>query len=557
MSRLSLRRRPALVTALAVFVLGGVGLSLTQHTPALPLPAGKAIQVALRSPFAHRAFRQARWTRLNVTPVDSGLERVSFYDGDRIMAEVAVNRAGGVVQAVDFNRLRVPYGDWIAYEPGLLVILAALFVVMSGVAPWRRMRNLDVLAALSLLAPVLLLQQRYVAGSVMAALPGLLYLAARCARMALAGAPQAAPSQPLFELVTSGWESHRRIRLMRLLLAAMAVMFVLVTVSSIDAVDVVYAVMEGATRLLGGLLPYGHMPGDVIHGDTYPLLSYALYVPLAWLSPVQSVWDSVDLALGLAVVAALVIAWAVFRVAVASDHVGVGRMAPTRELAGLRCAVAWLAFPPVLVATSSGTSDLVLGAMLALAILLWRRPGVCTALLAAGAWFKLAPLALVPIRLAPLGSRGLVRAMTGLVLVSLPMLALLIALGGTGGPVAMVQAISFQFSRGSPQSVWSAMGISGLQGLGEGAVLALVAAAVVRLRRDPALAEDRQRMAALTAAVLIGLQLTANYWAFLYLVWVVPLVAMATLGERNDLAAREEPEVAAVPPEAQALGAPA
>ena len=33
--------------------------------------------------------------------------------------------------------------------------------------------------------------------------------------------------------------------------------------------------------LVHGTLPYGHMPGDVFHGDVYPLLSYAVYAPLA------------------------------------------------------------------------------------------------------------------------------------------------------------------------------------------------------------------------------------------------------------------------------------
>ena len=33
-------------------------------------------------------------------------------------------------------------------------------------------------------------------------------------------------------------------------------------------------------------------------------------------------------------------------------------------------------------------------------------------------------------------------------------------------------------------------------------------------------------MAALCAAILIGLQLSADYWAFLYLAWVMPLLAL-------------------------------
>jgi hypothetical protein len=104
----------------------------------------------------------------------------------------------------------------------------------------------------------------------------------------------------------------------------------------------------------------------------------------------------------------------------------------------------------------------------------------------------------------------------------------------------MLHAISFQFSRESPQSIWSALGIPGLQPVGEAAVFAFVAAAVVRLRQEPELAECRQRMAALTAVILVGLQLAASYWAFLYLVWVFPLIAMSVLAEPATVAVRSE-----------------
>jgi hypothetical protein len=104
--------------------------------------------------------------------------------------------------------------------------------------------------------------------------------------------------------------------------------------------------------------------------------------------------------------------------------------------------------------------------------------------------------------------------------------------------------------------VWSALGLSGWQPVGEGAVLALIAAAMVRLRGDSELAEDRRRMATLTVAILIGLQLVANYWAFLYLVWVFPLLAMCVLGEPAALSERTE-VVTALSPKVGLSGAPA
>jgi hypothetical protein len=126
--------------------------------------------------------------------------------------------------------------------------------------------------------------------------------------------------------------------------------------------------------------------------------------------------------------------------------------------------------------------------------------------------------------------RQLGGALAVVAFVSAPLLILLVALGGLGGITAMVDALSFQLLRSSPQSVSAALGIGALQPLAQGAVLGLIVAAVIRLRADRALATDRARVAALSAAILIGLQLSADYWAFLYLTWVLPLLCISVLG---------------------------
>ena len=59
-------------------------------------------------------------------------------------------------------------------------------------------------------------------------------------------------------------------------------------------------------------------------------------------------------------------------------------------------------------------------------------------------------------------------------------------------------------------------------------------------------------MAALIAAILIGLQLSADYWAFLYLAWIVPMVGVSLLADRG--AAAELPEAAT---SVSRVGAPA
>ncbi|MFL5823357.1 MAG: glycosyltransferase 87 family protein [Solirubrobacteraceae bacterium] len=526
----SIKRRPALAAALVVFVVSGLALGLAQKTSPLPLPRAQAVQAALHSRLTQKVLSKEHWTRTTVSAVDAGLARVSFFDGGQIVAQVAVRPDGVVTHGEAFTARSVPYGDWIAYQPALLIGLAALFVLMAGVAPWRRIRNLDVAAALSLVAPMVLLQRRYVDASVLSAVPGLGYLMLRCAVRGLGPDADSKASTPLLDALTAGWDAGRRLRLLRILLAALVLVFVMVTVSSREAVDVAYAVMEGATKLIHGVLPYGHLQGDVIHGDTYPLLSYALYTPLAWISPVQSTWSSVDLALGLAAASALAVAWAVFKSAAGGRLAGL-RRSPDREAAGLRAAMLWLAFPPLLAAVSTGTSDVVLAALLAVALVLWRRPALATGLLAAAAWFKLVPLALIPARLATLRGRRLIHALLAIVAISVPMLALLVALGGIRGPVTMLHAISYQFSRGSPQSLWAVLGVQSLQPWAQAGALALIVGASVRLAIHPQWERDTVRVAALAGAILISLQLAANYWAFLYLIWTLPPIALSLLAQ--------------------------
>jgi Glycosyltransferase family 87 len=531
------------VAGVVVALIAGLALTLTHHEPSAPVPSRQAILAALHSPRVAEMLSGSHWDRAVASPIDPRLEQVDFYAGPRVVAAIALRGGRTPTQAINLRQTPVPYGDWIAYQPALLTVLCALFVVMTGVSPWRRLRNLDVAAAVSLVVSVVLFQRRYIDISVLVAAAGMTYLLVRCARKALGPTREPAPATPLFAAITSGLDVGRRIRWLRAMLLVLALVFVMVGVSSPDAVDVLYAVMEGATRIVHGMLPYGHMPPGIIHGDTYPILSYLLYTPVALVAPVNTVWDSVDGGLAIAVVAALVAAWGVFAlVAGGRTRARMSRPAEAEE-AGLRAAVAWLAFPPLLITVSTGTTDVVLAAMLLAAVLLWRRPAACSALLTSAGWFKLAPFALLTVSLAPLRGRRLAGAVAAIAAVSLPLFGMLVALGGLRGPADMMHAISYQFTRGSLQSVWGALGSTALQPLAEGCVLGLIAVAVVKLRRAPELANDRTRMAALAAAILIGLQLSADYWAFLYLAWIMPLVGVSLLADRAGAAETVEARV--------------
>jgi Glycosyltransferase family 87 len=554
-------RHAPLLAGAAVAVIAGIALIAVHSAPRSAVPRAVAIRTALRGEAARRALSGLHWTSVRTEPLDSRTERVSFFTGPRIAADVLVQSTAGptgagaqVVQAVNARSLRIPYGNWLAYQPALLFGLGFLFVLMAGVSPWRRVRNLDVAAAMSLLGSMLLFQYRYVDASMVVAAAGLGYLALRCARCGLGTRSESSPSTPLLTAVTRGWDPAIRVRWMRVSLVVLALVILMVGPGSPSAVDVLYAAMEGATRLIHGLLPYGHMPSGIVHGDTYPILSYVLYTPLTALAPVNSMWDSIELGLAVAALAALAGAWTVFRANAGPRRAGGQARSIGQEEAGLRAALAWLTFPPLLAVISTGTTDVVLAAMLGGAVLLWRRPTACAAMLAVAGWFKLAPFALVPVCVAPLRGRRLLAALAAVGAVSVPLLALLVILGGPGGPMAMVHAVAYQFSRGSGQSIWGALGIPGLQPLGQACVLGLMAAIVVKLRRDPEVALDRARMAALAAAILICLQLAADYWAFLYLVWIVPVLCMSLLADPGAGVADTEP-VAHAPARLQAAAA--
>ncbi len=344
-----------------------------------------------------------------------------------------------------------------------------------------------------------------------------MYLAGRCATWALRPAAERTGT-PLFELLTAHWSAERRQRLLVLIGGALALVIAMVGLSSSNVVDVGYAVMEGATDIVHGVLPYGHVPG-VFHGDTYPIGSYLLYAPVAALSPVATTFDNVDATLLVAVVAALAATWALLRA------LGPG---------GLRSVVAWLAFPPLLLTVSTGTTDVLLALIIVGAVLLWRRPTASTGLLAAGAWFKLFPVVLLPLWLARLRGWALTRALAATAAISATMVALLLALGGPHALTAMVHALGYQDSRVDPRSLWGQIGSVPLQQLAQAATVALIAGSAVRVRRDPVLAGDRARIAGLSAAILLGVQISAGYWVSLYLVWTFPLLALSLFAPTPD-----------------------
>jgi len=522
------------VAAAITFALLWGGLLATHRQTKLAVPKAVAVQHVLADSLTGHMLASLHWDRYDVTPMDSRYEILGFYRGPRIVATVTVGFDGHVVilNSTDLTRAQYQYGSSAADNARVLAVLCAVFVLMCAVWPLWRIRNLDVLVLASLTLSIVFYNSGMLSRMILVTYSALPYLGFRCAWWALRGAREGRASVPLFDHVTRRWSAGQQVRALRLTAVATALIVAVVGLTSLNVLDVGYAVMEGATLISHGVLPYGHIP-DVLHGDTYPLGSYLLYVPFALLSPVRNVWDDADLTLLVAVAAALLAALGLWRVAGRPATGGAGHGSREAERAGLRTAIAWLTFPPLIVTVTTGTTDVALAAILVGALVLWRRPAWSTALLSAAAWFKLVPLAILPLLLAGLRGRSLARSLAVIVMASAVMISILVALGGLAAPGRMLRAMSFQFTRGSQHSLWTLIGGAPVQELFEAATCALVLGAALRIRRDPALAGDFARLAGIAAAIMLGLQVSANYWSYLYLVWVFPFIALSLLSDRR------------------------
>jgi hypothetical protein len=537
LSGVSPAHRRLLTIALA-FVLCAAGLwVLHQQTrPHYRLNATAAVAAALSNTSDREFLARHPAHDARVIPLDVTTQRVTFFDGPRVVLDVAVGEHGEVVASEEHVPGVPASGATLANSPWVLALLSALFLLATLVVPLRRWRNLDALALASLTLTIPLINARLLAASVICAEPALCYLMVRCLTVGLRPprARAAPPDTPLLDRLWAGWEPRRRTRMLCLLVLATILAFLAITLTSSGYTDVAVASLQGATEVLHGVLPYGHIT-LAFHGDTYPLLNYLLYAPAALWWPVSEAFSDLAGSLVTAAVASLLVGWALYRIAGSRELGGTGEPRTDRRL---RAVLAWFAFPPVLLAASGGANDLVLAACLAWMLALRSRAAASLLALAMGVWVKLVPLILLAIWI-PYRRRGLVRSCAPALALSVALTGLLLLLGGAGGFSAMANAISFQFQRGSFFAPWYTFGVQWLQPLVQAGVLAILVASVLCLRADPSIRRDPVRLGALAAALLLAVQLAANYWTWSYLPWVFPFLAIALFMAQHGAAAAE------------------
>ena len=402
----------------------------------------------------------------------------------------------------------------IVNAPWVWIPLALLFVA-PFVDPRRplRMLHLDLLVLSAFSVSLAFFNASRIEISVPLVVPPLAYLLGRMLWIGLRhrDAMQQA-RQPLHLLVPLRW-------------LAIAVIFlvgfrVALNVTRSNVIDVGYAGVIGADRFGDGRQLYGAFPSENSYGDTYGPVTYAAYVPFEQALTWSGSWDELPAAHGAAIAFDLLACLLCFLV---------GRRVRGPTL-GIVLAYGWVTFPFTLYVSMSNANDALVTVLLLAAVLAATSPARRGALLALASLTKFAPLALGPLFAAYPRPRLRSSALFVAGFAVAAALAFTPVLAHNDLRDFWDATIGFQAQRGSPFSPWGLYDpdVSWLDSaqrvVQAAAVLLALALAFVPRRRDVV------GLAALSAAILLALQLGVSHWFYLYIPWFFPLVMLALLG---------------------------
>lgn len=463
--------------------------------------------------------------------VEEGKWEVGYFgDGEQVALVVVDRQSGEVLESWTGHqvawKMARGYSGAFGHKlnaPYVFLPLCALFLI--GLVDWRRLRrvaNLDLLVLLGFGVSHYFFNRGEIGLSVPLAYPVLLYLLGRCLWIGLRGRGEGLrPVWPVAWMVVA---------------ALFAMGFrVGLNVADSGAIDVGYAGVVGADRLAHGEPIYDNFPDDISQGDTYGPVNYLPYVPFELIWPWSGEWDDIPAAHGAAVL---------FDVATFLLLIVLGmriRPGPAGHRLAATLAFGWATYPYAAYALESNSNDSLIAALLVATLLLATRPLARGAMLAAATWAKFVAAPLTPMYLTY--QRGdesadqTVRARRPRAQDCLIGPHALFVLGFFLATIAALawpaidpglqtfydRTIGSQAGRESPFSIWGQE--SSLEPL-RIAILAATAAlslafAFVPRRKSPI------QLAALSAALLILVQLTLQHWFYLYVVWFYPLLLIA------------------------------
>jgi hypothetical protein len=463
---------------------------------------------------------------------------VAYFSGDEEVALVLVDPETGVVTE-SWTGYQVLWKMARGYEgafghklnaPYVFLPLCVLFLV--GLIDWRRpwrVATLDLVALLGFGVSNYFFNRADIGVSVPLVYPVLLYLLGRALWIGLRGRGEGI--RPVWP---AAW----------LLVAALFLMGLRIGLNMADsgAIDVGYAGVVGADRITHGEPVYDNFPGDVSRGDTYGPVNYLAYVPLEAIWPWHGSWDDLPAAHGAAVAfdlaAFFLLIWLGLRI----------RPGPQGRKLAATLAFGWAAYPYTAYALESNSNDTLVGAFLVAVLLVLSRPVARGFFAALATLTKFAPVVLAPMlatssaaggaaagvphsggrrRRPSTWGRAAVTGPAALVFCASFLLTLAALLAwpaiDPGLHTVYDRTIAYQADRDSPFSIWGQ--VDGLEPL-RIAILVGMGALSVALSFWPK-RKTLIQVAALGAALLIGLQLTAQHWFYLYIVWFYPLLLIA------------------------------
>ena len=468
-----------------------------------------------------------------------GRWQVSYFQGKIERAQVLIDdQTGWVLEAWTGPQVawRMARGEPGAFAgklnaPYVWLPLCALF--FFPFFDWRRpfrILHLDLLVLLGFGASHFFFNRGDISTSVPLAYPVLAYL---LARMAWIGFRPRERPQRLLPRVPVLW--------IGLALVFLVGFRVALNVVDSSVIDVGYAGVIGADRITHGRGLYeGNFPKDNEHGDTYGPVSYLAYVPFEQLFPFKGKWNDLPAAHAAAIA---------FDALTMLGLIVLGRRlraGPAGWGLGITLAYAWAAYPYTLFALDCNTNDALVAMVCVWALVALRSAPARGLLVGLGAAAKFAPLALAPL-FATAGSK---RRWRGALVMSLVVVAVVVAAFAPFVPHGGLRAIydrtlGYQAGRASPFSIWGQhAGLADVWTVVKALAVAFaVAVAFVPRHKTPV------QVAALGAAVLIGLQLAVSHWFYLYIVWFTPFVLVALFALHREPAEQppapvEEPETA-------------
>lgn len=387
--------------------------------------------------------------------------------------------------------------------PYVFLPLCAIFLL--GLVDWRRLRrlaNLDLLVLLGFGVSHYFFNRAEIGVSVPLVYPVLLYLLGRCLWIGLRGRGEGL--RPVWSVTV-------------LIVAALFLMGFRVGLNVADsgAIDVGYAGVVGADRIAHGEQLYDNFPDDVSQGDTYGPVNYLAYLPFERIWPYSGEWDDLPAAHAASIL---------FDLAVVAFLILLGiriRPGPEGQRLAAILAFGWAAYPYTAYALESNSNDSLVAALLLGALLLMARPMARGAALAAATWAKFVAAPLAPMFLTyERNLRPALFFVGGFALLTVVVLAWPAV--DPGLKTFYDRTIASQAGRSSPFSIWGQTSLEPIR-IGLLVLLGALSVAFAFVPRTKSMVQ----LAALSAALLILLQLTLHHWFYLYIVWFYPLLLIA------------------------------